>query len=104
MRRHFLVVFVAVMVFLGTTGTVISAADDSDGPLGEWHDFTPVGYITAPHPNNPVVQTHLYGDWGWIVGEEFIFNFNDFFTKLKKKRIHRLFIKPCLILINLSLN
>ena len=43
------------------------------GPLGEWPRFTPIGYITAPHPNNPQVQTHLYGDWGSIVGEEFLF-------------------------------
>lgn len=40
------------------------------GPLGQWPDFTPIGYITAPHPNNPEVQTFLYGDWGAIVGEE----------------------------------
>lgn len=46
---------------------------DEDGPLGEWPDFTPLGYITAPHPNYPETQTHLYGDWGGIVGEEFIF-------------------------------
>jgi hypothetical protein len=45
----------------------------SDGPLGEWPDFTPIGYITAPDPDNPQYQTHLYGDWGGIVGEEFIF-------------------------------
>jgi hypothetical protein len=44
-----------------------------NGPLGEWPDFTPIGYITAPHPDNPHYQTHLYGDWGGIVGEEFIF-------------------------------
>ncbi|MEE9553312.1 MAG: dockerin type I repeat-containing protein [candidate division Zixibacteria bacterium] len=44
-----------------------------DGPLGEWPQFTPIGYITAPHPDNPQFQTHLYGDWGGIVGEEFIF-------------------------------
>jgi hypothetical protein len=45
----------------------------SDGPLGQWPDFVPVGFITAPHPDIPGVQTHLYGDWGGIVGEEFIF-------------------------------
>jgi hypothetical protein len=44
-----------------------------DGPLGEWPDFTPIGFITAPHPDNPQYQTHIYGDWGGIVGEEFIF-------------------------------
>ena len=43
-----------------------------EGPLGEWPDFTPLGFITAPHPQNPNVQTHLYGDWGGIVGEEFL--------------------------------
>ena len=48
-------------------------ADDGDGPLGEWPDFTPIGFITAPHPHDPQVQTHLYGDWGSIVGEEFLF-------------------------------
>ena len=45
----------------------------SDGPLGEWPNFTPIGFITAPHPDYPQYQTHLYGDWGGIVGEEFIF-------------------------------
>ena len=45
----------------------------TNGPLGEWPDFTPIGYITAPHPDNPDIQTYLYGDWGAIVGEEFIF-------------------------------
>ena len=44
-----------------------------DGPLGEWPDFTPIGFITAPHPDYPQYQTHLYGDWGGIVGEEFVF-------------------------------
>ena len=47
--------------------------DGANGPLGEWPDFTPIGFITAPHPDNPQYQTHLYGDWGGIVGEEFIF-------------------------------
>ena len=47
--------------------------DNTNGPLGEWPDFTPIGYITAPHPDYPQYQTHLYGDWGGIVGEEFIF-------------------------------
>ncbi len=44
-----------------------------NGPLGEWPDFIPIGFITAPHPDDPQYQTHLYGDWGGIVGEEFIF-------------------------------
>jgi hypothetical protein len=53
--------------------TTAITTDGADGPLGEWPDFTPIGYITAPHPDNPQYQTHLYGDWGGIVGEEFIF-------------------------------
>ncbi len=47
--------------------------DGSLGPLGQWPEFTPIGFITAPHPDNPEYQTYLYGDWGAIVGEEFIF-------------------------------
>jgi len=47
--------------------------DGTAGPLGEWPDFTPIGFITAPHPDSPGHQTYLYGDWGGIVGEEFIF-------------------------------
>jgi len=47
--------------------------NNEEGPLGEWPDFIPEGFITAPHPDNPQYQTHLYGDWGGIVGEEFIF-------------------------------
>jgi len=53
--------------------SVSSKTDGTNGPLGEWPDFTPIGFITAPHPDNPKYQTHLYGDWGGIVGEEFIF-------------------------------
>jgi hypothetical protein len=47
--------------------------DGSAGPLGQWPQFVPLGFITAPHPDNPQQQTHLYGDWGGIVGEEFVF-------------------------------
>jgi len=43
-----------------------------EGPLGEWPEFNPIGYITAPSAQNPNVQTYLYGDWGAIVGEEFL--------------------------------
>jgi len=43
-----------------------------EGPLGEWPEFTPLGFITAPHPQDSTYQTHLYGDWGGIVGEEFL--------------------------------
>ena len=52
---------------------VFSKTDGTNGPLGEWPDFTPIGFITAPHPDYPEFQTHLYGDWGAIVGEEFLF-------------------------------
>ncbi len=52
---------------------VFSKTDGANGPLGEWPDFTPIGFITAPHPDDPEYQTHLYGDWGGIVGEEFLF-------------------------------
>jgi hypothetical protein len=52
---------------------VYSKTNGANGPLGEWPDFTPVGFITAPYPDDPQYQTHLYGDWGGIVGEEFIF-------------------------------
>ena len=51
---------------------LITLLHTQQGPLGEWPDFTPIGFITAPHPQNPNVQTHLYGDWGGIVGEEFL--------------------------------
>ena len=50
-----------------------NTTNGANGPLGEWPDFTPIGFITAPHPDYPQYQTHLYGDWGGIVGEEFIF-------------------------------
>ena len=53
--------------------SAVARRDGSDGPLGEWPDFAPIGFITAPHPDAPEYQTHLYGDWGGIVGEEFIF-------------------------------
>jgi hypothetical protein len=62
----------ASLIAVGTN-VALGQPTDSEGPLGEWPNFTPVGYITAPHPNNPDIQTHLYGDWGGIVGEEFIF-------------------------------
>jgi len=63
--------------FICAAATVASerdpAPDGSEGPLGEWPNFSPIGFITAPHPDDPETQTHLYGDWGGIVGEEFIF-------------------------------
>ena len=62
----------AELGFISAEGA-ISNTDGTNGPLGEWPDFTPIGFITAPHPNYPEFQTHLYGDWGSIVGEEFIF-------------------------------
>ena len=56
-------------IIIISTSIIIS----QDGPLGEWPDFTSLGFITAPHPDDSNYQTHLYGDWGSIVGEEFIF-------------------------------
>lgn len=56
-----------------TADGISNAIEGADGPLGEWPDFSPIGFITAPDPDNPQYQTHLYGDWGGIVGEEFIF-------------------------------
>jgi hypothetical protein len=58
--------------FISADGA-IRKTDGTNGPLGEWPNFTPIGFITAPHPDYPELQTHLYGDWGSIVGEEFIF-------------------------------
>jgi hypothetical protein len=67
-------VFFAVAVAAAPLCSASTAsASGSDGPLGAWPDFTPIGFITAPHPDYPEYQTHLYGDWGSIVGEEFIF-------------------------------
>jgi Secretion system C-terminal sorting domain len=68
-RLHFRVKIVVTVIVLFSCYWSIYC---QDGPLGEWPDFTPLGYITAPHPQNPNVQTHLYGDWGGIVGEEFL--------------------------------
>jgi len=62
-----------------------------EGPLGEWPDFTPLGFITAPHPQNPNVQTHLYGDWGGIVGEEFLV-IEDSMIKLLYHSYHETYI------------
>jgi len=61
--------FRSIFIILLLLVTDLSA---QEGPLGEWPDFTPMGFITAPHPQNPNYQTHLYGDWGGIVGEEFL--------------------------------
>ena len=67
----------ALSLFLFFTPLTRAQIDGSEGPLGEWPDFTPLGFITAPNPDNPKIQTYLYGDWGAIVGEEFIFIQND---------------------------
>lgn len=72
MQWHFFQgVRIAMLLLLGLVASTF--ADGENGPLGEWPDFTPIGYITAQHPNYPDIQTHLYGDWGGVVGEEFIF-------------------------------
>lgn len=65
--------------------------DGSLGPLGEWPDFTPIGFITAPHPDDPQYQTYLYGDWGGIVGEEFIF-LQDGMVKLLYHSYHETYL------------
>jgi len=79
MNLHHSKVAIAALLCLcistSARGAIIDpgTAADSSGPLGEWPKFAPIGYITAPHPNNPQIQTHIYGDWGSIVGEEYIF-------------------------------
>ena len=67
-----------------------------EGPLGEWPDFTPIGFITASHPLNSNVQTHLYGDWGGIVGEEFMV-IQDSLIKLLYHSYHETYMTshPC---------
>jgi len=70
-------IVVITTIALGTGACFCQFNDDlrdgSSGPLGQWPDFTPIGFITAPNPDDPEVQTYFYGDWGAIVGEEFIF-------------------------------
>jgi hypothetical protein len=76
----FVFLFFATSIFPFTSGSYQNLNNSEtnknfyeNGPLGEWPDFTPIGFITAPHPDYPQYQTHLYGDWGGIFGEEFIF-------------------------------
>ena len=71
MSRRIFWAGLATAATLGFGSTAV--ADGSDGPLGQWPEFVPIGNITAPHPDYPEYQTHLYGDWGSIVGEEFMF-------------------------------
>jgi hypothetical protein len=83
-----------LLLLLGVSGTARTEGarrDGSEGPLGEWPDFTPVGHITAPHPDYPGHQTHLYGDWGGIVGEEFIF-LQDGYVKLLYHSYHETYL------------
>ena len=73
-RSTTLILFLLCLCGLTTPASGVKARlEGSQGPLGEWPDFSPIGFITAPHPDAPGHQTHLYGDWGGIVGEEFIF-------------------------------
>jgi len=65
--------WLVVLLVIASGSSASPVPDGADGPLGEWPDFRPIGYITAPHPDDPSQQTHLYGDWGAIVGEEFLF-------------------------------
>ncbi len=73
MKRSFLSASVALVILAGADLVCAGTRNGADGPLGHWPDFTPLGTITAPHPDNPDQQTPLYGDWGGIVGEEFLF-------------------------------
>ena len=66
-----LIVTILALYWLGVATAI--ANNGADGPLGEWPDFVPIGFITATFPDTPSVQTHLYGDFGGILGEEFIF-------------------------------
>jgi len=70
---------------------VSSKNDGTNGPLGEWPNFTPIGFITAPHPDYPEYQTYLYGDWGAIVGEEFLF-LQDGMIKLQYHSYHETYM------------
>lgn len=72
MKTRLLMTLAAVVILCCIAGPA-AFCQDGTGPLGEWPDFEPIGYITAPHPDDPQYQTYLYGDWGAIVGEEFIF-------------------------------
>jgi hypothetical protein len=95
---------------MAATGVVccgaVASGDGADGPLGQWPDFVPIGYITAPHPDNPDYQTHLYGDWGSIVGEEFIF-IQDGMVKLLYHSYHETYmtkrVHECAVLDNWAL-
>ena len=97
MTRQFLVILVLSAALHCLGGAAILAApadlprDGEDGPLGEWPDFVPIGFITAPHPDDPDYQTHLYGDWGSIVGEEFIF-LQDGLVKLLYHSYHETYL------------
>ena len=90
MKKSVLIVLITLLLVISSNHAIISGLKvndignikiweipkkyyTSDGPMGEWPYFTPIGFITAPHPDYPEYQTHLYGDWGGIVGEEFIF-------------------------------
>ncbi|MHC4945435.1 MAG: hypothetical protein ACYTG7_20680 [Planctomycetota bacterium] len=85
----------AVALLLNCTAALASdtghEADGANGPLGKWPNFEPIGFITAPHPDYPQYQTHLYGDWGAIVGEEFIF-IQDNMVKLLYHSYHETFL------------
>ena len=74
--RGFKVFACILLLQLATAPSPGAGADDRSGdkkgPLGEWPDFTPIGYVTTSHPSYPQIQTHLYGDWGGIVGEEYL--------------------------------
>jgi hypothetical protein len=85
---------VLALSFLAGLAQAVDAGRDIDGskgPLGHWPNFEPIGFITAPHPDYPQYQTYLYGDWGAIVGEEFIF-LQDGMVKLLYHSYHETYL------------
>ncbi len=64
--------FLVYIFYVFSIGQVYANELGKEGPLGEWPTFEPIGFITATFPDSPAFQTHLYGDAGGTVGEEFI--------------------------------
>jgi len=98
MNRQGGAIFLLVAALFWLSGAGALCSDDSrplrdgkDGPLGKWPEFVPIGNITAPHPDIPGSQTYLYGDWGAIVGEEFIF-LHDGMVKLLYHSYHETYM------------
>lgn len=73
LRLSGLIFLICFILVIAVEAEDVKGREGANGPLGVWPDFKPIGFITAPHPDYPEYQTPLYGDWGWIVGEETIF-------------------------------